>query len=63
VQRGKVLSVCAPRYKDAHEAAGEYVKRMVARVHDAASGHEGGGDAWHKHDEGLPDLALGVEHV
>ena len=36
---------------------------MVARVHDARAGDEGGAEGGEQRDDGFPDFAFGVEDV
>lgn len=60
---GEVLAVGGPGDEDAEEATGDDVEGVMARVHDAGGGDEGGAEGGHEDDEGLPDLAAAVEDV
>lgn len=59
----EVLAVCYPGDEEAEQGAGEDIERVVAGVHDARIGDEGGAEGGNEDEKGLPYFAALVEDV
>ena len=57
------MSVRGPGYEYAEGGAGEDIEGVVAGVHDASAGDEGGAERGNHDDKGPPHFALGVQNM
>jgi len=60
---GEVLAVAGPGSYDTEKASCNNVERVVAVIHDAATGDQEGAECGNEDDEELPYFTTGIEDV